>query len=93
LASDLSFQWDEENISHLARHRIVPSEVEECFWNDPVLQDYQAADGEDRWTALGATNSMRVLVLVFTVREGKIRPITGWNADKKTTKKYYLDKG
>jgi len=34
-------------------------------------------NGEDRWTSAGATNSLRVLVVVFTVRREKLRAITG----------------
>ncbi len=30
------FDWDEENEAHIARHRITPEEVEQCFFNPHV---------------------------------------------------------
>lgn len=90
---DLSFEWDENNVSHLARHRIKPSEVEEFFRNDPAIRGHEVEGVEQRWTAVGATKSSRILVLVFTVRNEKIRAITGWDADRRTRKEYFAEKG
>jgi uncharacterized DUF497 family protein len=90
---DVSFDWDDENIAHLTRHRIRPSEVEELFLNDAAIQGHEVVDGEDRWTSVGTTNSLRVLVVVFTMRRAKIRPITGWPADRRTKKEYFLAQG
>lgn len=87
--ADLTFDWDEENIAHLARHRIAPSEVEELFRNGPAIRGHEVIDGENRWTSVGATSSLRVLVLVFTVRNERIRAITGWDADRRTKKDFF----
>jgi uncharacterized DUF497 family protein len=67
--------------------------VEELFRNDPLIRGYEVVDGEDRWSSVGATTSLRVLVLVFTVRNEKIRPITGWDANGRTKKQYFVEKG
>ena len=32
-------------------------------------------------------------VVVFTVRGEKIRPITGWDADRRTKKMYFSERG
>ncbi len=69
---DLLFDWDDENTSHLARHKIDTSEAEELFRNDPVIRGHEVVDGEDRWTTVGVTLSLRTLVLVFTVRSKKL---------------------
>ena len=90
---DVRFDWDDENISHLARHRIEPSEVEELFRNGPAFRGHDVVDGEDRWTAVGTTLTLRVLVLVFTVRNERIRAITGWDADRRTKKEYFTERG
>jgi uncharacterized DUF497 family protein len=90
---DVSFDWDDENISHLARHGIKPSEVEELIRNDAAIRGHEVVEGEDRWTSVGATGSLRVLVVVFTVRGEKIRPITGWDADRRTKKMYFSERG
>jgi uncharacterized DUF497 family protein len=90
---DLGFDWDHENISHMARHRIQPSEVEELFRNDPSFRGHDVVDREDRWTVVGETLSLRILVLVFTVRNERIRAITGWDADRRTKKEYFAERG
>ncbi len=86
---DILFNWDSENTAHLARHKIAPAEVEAFFRSDPAVQLHESIDGEDRWTAVGITNALRVLVIVFTVRNSAIRPITGWDADKSTKREYF----
>ena len=89
---EILFDWDEYNATHLARHGIERSEVEEFFWADPSIRDHEVVDGEDRWTSVGATSSLRILVLVFTVRHKKIRAITGWDADWRTRKEYMAER-
>ena len=83
-AHGLEFDWDPANVRHLARHRIAPAEAEAVFRNQPVIVDHRVVGGEERWTAVGVTNSLRVLVVVFTMRGMRIRPVTGWKADKRT---------
>ena len=90
---EVLLDWNIENISHLARHRIQSPEVEEFFRNEPVIRGYEVVDGEQRWSAVGVTNALRVLVLVFTVRGERIRPITGWNADRRTKREYFAERG
>ncbi len=87
------YDWDAENTVHLARHGITRQEAEQVFQNDPLLKGHQVVEGEDRWAAAGVTNSLRVLVLVFTVREERIWPITGWDADKRSTREYFAARG
>jgi uncharacterized DUF497 family protein len=87
------FDWDDANASHLARHRIEPSEVEELFGNYPAIRAYEVVEGEDRWTAVGATASLRVLVVIFTMRDDRIRAVTGWEADRRTKKQYFSGRG
>ena len=61
--------------------------------NDPNLFVYEIVDGEERWTALGSTDDLRVLVVVFTVREGRIRAVTAFPANKKRVREYLKRKG
>jgi len=88
----LEFNWDAANIRHLARHRIAPAEAEQVFRNEPVIVDHRVIPGEERWTAVGVTNSLRVLVVVFTMRGMRIRPVTGWKADERTERIYFRGK-
>ena len=31
MAADLSFDWDEANLNHIARHRMGPADVAQAF--------------------------------------------------------------
>jgi uncharacterized DUF497 family protein len=89
----LDFDWDASNLRHLASHRISHSEFEQAMMNGPVLVDFSDESGEERWYALGATDSLRVLFLVFNYRGESVRPITGWDAGKKLREAYFRRKG
>lgn len=90
---DLAFDWDEANVQHLALHRLKPAQIEEFFRTDPMITDHDILDGEERWTALGVTRSARALVVIFTLRDNRIRPITGWRADKRTAARFFRRRG
>lgn len=85
----MEFEWDESNLRHLARHKITRPEFEQAMDNDPVLADFSDESGEERWYAVGATDALRVLFMVFTYRGARIRPVTGWSADKKLREAYF----
>jgi uncharacterized DUF497 family protein len=87
------FDWDKQNEHHLARHRISPSEAEDVLSGNHILLEYQAEDNEDRWVAVGATRAGRILSIVFSVRGGALRPITGWASDKETAEMYLREWG
>lgn len=76
----------------MARHRITRAEFEQAMTNAPVFVDISDESGEERWYALGATDHLRVLLLVLTFRGERIRPITGWDAGKKLTEAYFRHK-
>ena len=86
------FDWDESNLRHLARHRISRLEFEQAMTNDPMFMDVTEESGEERWYALGATDNLRALFLVFTFRGGRVRPITGWDPSKKLLEAYFRRK-
>ena len=70
-------------MAQIARHGISPEEVEQVFANDPLDLGANVVDGEDRYTGVGHTNLLRVLVVVWTMRDSASRPITafGWRRD------------
>jgi uncharacterized DUF497 family protein len=83
------FDWDASNLRHLARHRISRPEFEQAMTNDPVFVDFHDESGEERGYTLGATDSLRVLFLVFMYRGERVRPITGWDAGKPLREAYF----
>ena len=85
---DCAFEWDEQNERHLANHDISRSDAEDVLSGNHVLLEYQMEDNEQRWIAVGAARTGRILVIVFAVRGEAMRPITGWVADKETAELY-----
>ena len=57
--------------------------------NDTVDIDSDEVDGEERYRSVGVTNLGRILLVVYTIRHGKIRPVTAFNASA-TNKKDFL---
>jgi uncharacterized DUF497 family protein len=86
--NSLKFDWDKQNERHLANHGISRSDAEDALTGNTTLLEYQMEENEQRWVGVGATRSGRILTIVFAVRDGAIRPITGWPADKRTTELY-----
>jgi uncharacterized DUF497 family protein len=56
------FEWDDSNVSHIARHRFSPDEVEEVFDGDYKVR--RARQG--RYVALGETLGGRLAFVVFS---------------------------
>ena len=84
----IEFDWDAENTRHLNRHRVTTDEFEEIVTGDPAYVEYQAGD-EERYKVLCATKSGRILIAVWTPREGKVRAITAYGASRVYQKLYW----
>ena len=74
----MEFDWDEANVSHIARHGITPRECEEAYRNGPMVIEHQKRKREHRRLCLGETDVARLLTFVITEREGKIRFVTAY---------------
>ena len=90
---DLAFDWDKSNMGHIARHRVTFHEVEQVFANKAVDIDFDVVNGEQRWTSIGHTSQLRILVVVWTMREESIRPVTAFEADPQRAKEYLTIRG
>ena len=67
------FIWDEENLSHIARHHVAPEEVEEALAAAPVV----LRSRDERYLGHGRTEGGRLLFVVYVRRpRGRIRVIT-----------------
>jgi uncharacterized DUF497 family protein len=76
------FDWDEQNIRHLARHQISPTEAEEVVRNRPLDLEAQLRNGEERMPHIGETDAGRILIVVTTMQGKKIRVVTAWPGNK-----------
>jgi len=68
-----SFEWDQSNYWKPEKHGISLDEVEEVFFNRPLVRK-----GRDkRYYAYGQSDSGKYIIVVFVYKgNGKIRPIT-----------------
>ena len=91
VVSEIEFDWDDHNRSHLAEHQVSPAEFEQLLNNNPVDVDYGLVHDEERFRSVGLTDQGRLLSVVWTVRNGKVRAITAFPASV-LDKKAYLER-
>ncbi len=89
----LEFDWDEANISHIARHGIAPGKIESALGHDPIDIGYEVVGDEERWTSLGHTEELRVLKVVWTMRGRAVRPVTAVVAPRRDRVRYLRFRG
>jgi hypothetical protein len=90
--SSLSFEWDAANLGHIAQHEVTREEAEQVVLGDPLDIDMQVdetSEAEERLLQIGETAHGRILQLLTTWRDGKVRVISAWDAPKQL-KSYYL---
>jgi uncharacterized DUF497 family protein len=60
----LEFEWDVENLTHIAEHGVDPDELEFALNHDPFEIEYQDwHDTEERYAEIGMTAKGRFLYL------------------------------
>jgi uncharacterized DUF497 family protein len=80
--ASFQFDWDEQNIGHLANHQISPAEAEQVILNRPVDLKSELRNGEERVPHVGETDAARILVVITTLVGKKVRVVTAWPANK-----------
>ena len=88
------FDWDSGNIDHIAKHGVSPSEAEEVVEGDPLEMELQTEAGENgdiRLLQIGETAQGRILQLVVTRRNEKVRVISAWDAPKQLKSLYLAE--
>ena len=90
--SHFEFDWDEGNqTKSAAKHSVRTEEVEEVFTLGqavPLGVQVIPLVHEERLGIVGTTTEERILHVVFTLREGKVRPISARPAHKKERELY-----
>jgi uncharacterized DUF497 family protein len=89
---DVSFDWDEANIAHIAEHDVEQVEAEEAVTYRPVFVQYLSRGGEDRFIQIGETLAGRILVVVVTPRKGLTRVVTAYPAKRAYREFYVLER-
>lgn len=90
--SAFEFEWDEGNSSKsLIKHDVSPQETEEVFLSRmaaPLGVQIEPVVHEQRLCIVGPSWENRLLSVVFTIREGRVRPISSRPANRKEKKIY-----
>ena len=82
------FDWDEANLQHIARHAVTRAEVEELFAGPMVFLDIETETGELRFVEIGRTAAGRVLKVLTTDRQDKIRVVTAFAPSAREADEY-----
>ncbi len=79
VAAATGFEWDAGNATkNWSKHTVTHAECEQVFFNVPLVVAADAAHStaEARYFALGRTDAVRRLLVVFTLRGSQIRVIS-----------------
>lgn len=79
----LTFEWDEVKAKeNLLKHRVGFDEGKTIFGDSFLLTfaDVDSSEAEERYVSMGVSAKDRVLVLIHTERQGKIRIISSRKA-------------
>lgn len=85
------FIWDTGNLDkNWPKHKVSNKECEEVFFdeNKVTFKDILHSQKEERFRIVGKTKNGRLLFIVFTVRNKKIRIISGRDINKKEVRLY-----
>ena len=70
------FDWDEANLEHATRHGISRKQFEEAVMAGISVYRAYERNGEMRYSAFAVTGESVPLDFAFTVRNGRMRPIS-----------------
>ena len=82
------FDWDKGNITKNLKHGVSVEEQEEVFYDvkSKRIDDHKHSIIERRFFMLGETK--KKLIVAFTIRNGKIRPISARQMNRKEVSIY-----
>jgi uncharacterized DUF497 family protein len=93
MEDDLAFDWDQANIEHIRGHAVTLGEVLQVFANEASDLRYEVVNSEERWTSIGHTDALRILVVVWTMRGESVRTVTAFDAGKRMVAEYVKQRG
>jgi len=88
------FDWDRGNKDkNWKKHKVIAKESEEVFAKKPrfIAEDKKHSTVEKRYMLWGITKKKRKLIVVFTIRNEKIRIISARDMNKKE-RRFYEEK-
>lgn len=81
--------WPAERIDHIARHGVIPEEVEEVCFGNPFIQRAKSEGQNPVYYVLGQTDAGRYLFCVtIQFPDGKGYPVTARPMTDKEQRRY-----
>ena len=87
----IKFIWDKGNTDkNRLKHKVINQKCEEIFFdqNKKIYKDQLRSAKEKRFILLGKTKNKRLLYLVFTIRNKRVRVISARDINRKEVKLY-----
>jgi uncharacterized DUF497 family protein len=85
----VELDWDDGNRDHVLENGVEPSEAEEALLDpDRIGVSAYNVREETRWAALGRAEGGRMLFVVFTRRDSKVRVVTARDAKRREKRRY-----
>ena len=91
LANCTGFEWDDGNLTkNWDKHEVSEGECEQVYFRQSLIvrRDKKHSKLENRYYVLGRTDAERMLFMVFTVRNNKIRIISARDMTRAEKKRY-----
>jgi uncharacterized protein len=83
----MEFDWDQGNWPKCGDHGLTQADIEFALESDPLVLPDPFPD-EQRHRAIGQIDDGRFVFIVFTMRDGKVRPISARPLHAKELKRY-----
>jgi uncharacterized protein len=84
----IEFDWDQDNISHIAKHGVSQADAEYALNGETIVVDFLDWHGEERFCEIGSTASGKILTLWTTPRGRRLRVVTAYDAPKHLVVEY-----
>ena len=91
MANCTGFEWDDGNLTkNWNKHEVSEGECEQVYFRQPLIvrRDKKYSKLENRYYVLGRTDAERLLFMVFTIRNNKIRIISARDMTRAEKKRY-----
>lgn len=87
----MEFEWDKGNSGKNKKHQVTDEEAEEIFsdLDKAKYPDPKHSDVEPRYVLTGETQKKRQLLVIYTIRNNRIRIISARDLNKKKEKHLY----
>lgn len=83
------FVWPQDRIDHIARHGVMPNEVEDVCFGDPLIQRAKSQGENPVYYVLGQTTAGRYLFcVIIAFPDGKGYPVTARPMTNKEKRQY-----